>query len=241
MGKFFDIDSPVMSFLNKLADLMILNFLTILCCIPIITIGPALTALHYVVLKMVRDEEGYIFKSYFKAFKENFLQGMALGIIQLVLFGMLGMDVYMVFRVENRALFPMWIKIALIIVVVMVFFIAQWIFPLQCHFYNPIRTTIKNAILIGIAKFPRTIGLGLVWAIPIILTIITIESVPILAPIVLLFGVSAPAMLMAYLYSPAFKQFEPEEAYDAEYDSQASEEAEDSTAEDALCNSSSNE
>ena len=66
MGRIFDMDSPVMRFLTVMADLMILNILTIICCIPIITAGASLTGLHYVLLKMARNEEGYIVKSFFK-------------------------------------------------------------------------------------------------------------------------------------------------------------------------------
>lgn len=48
--------------MGKVADLIILNLLCILCCLPIVTIGPSLTALHYVTMKMVRNEESYIVK-----------------------------------------------------------------------------------------------------------------------------------------------------------------------------------
>ena len=58
--KLFNLDSPLMQALNKMADLMWLNILTMICCIPIITIGPAMTALHYMALKMARNEECYI-------------------------------------------------------------------------------------------------------------------------------------------------------------------------------------
>ncbi len=62
MGKVFALDSPFMTALNKLADLIWLNILTAICCIPVFTIGASLTALHYVVLKMAKNEEGYITK-----------------------------------------------------------------------------------------------------------------------------------------------------------------------------------
>ena len=42
---FFNLDSPVMRFLTKVADLIILNILFLICCIPIVTIGAASTAL----------------------------------------------------------------------------------------------------------------------------------------------------------------------------------------------------
>ena len=71
MGRLFNLDNPVMNALNKLADLIILNFLTMICCIPIFTIGASATALHYVALKIVRDEETYIIKGFFKSFRQN--------------------------------------------------------------------------------------------------------------------------------------------------------------------------
>lgn len=79
----FNLDSPVMQALGKVADLMWLNILTMICCIPIITIGPSLTAMHYMALKIVRNEECYITRGFFKSFKENFFQGMIIGVLTL--------------------------------------------------------------------------------------------------------------------------------------------------------------
>ena len=72
--KFFDLDSPLMQVLNKVADLLWLNILTLICCIPIVTAGASLTAMNYMALKIVRNEECYITKGFFKSFKQNFKQ-----------------------------------------------------------------------------------------------------------------------------------------------------------------------
>ena len=64
-------DSPFMRALNVLADLMILNIITIICCIPVVTAGASFTAMHYVLLKRVRGTEGYIVSTFFDAFKKN--------------------------------------------------------------------------------------------------------------------------------------------------------------------------
>jgi uncharacterized membrane protein YesL len=81
--RIFNAESPLMEGLSKVADLVILNLLVLLCCIPVITAGAALTGMHYVLLKMARDEEGYIVRSYFKSFKENFLQATGMWLIFL--------------------------------------------------------------------------------------------------------------------------------------------------------------
>ena len=94
--KIFDIDGPVIQFLNKMADLMLINILTMVCCIPIITAGAAFTAMHYMALKIVRDEECYITRGYFKSFRENFRQSTIIWLLLLLVAVILGMDFYII-------------------------------------------------------------------------------------------------------------------------------------------------
>ena len=72
--KFNLMDNVVTRALTKICDMICLNVIWLICCIPIVTIGASTTALYSVMLKMVKNEEGYIFRSFFKAFKENFRQ-----------------------------------------------------------------------------------------------------------------------------------------------------------------------
>ena len=96
MGRIFDMDSPVMRFLGRLADLMILNLVTLLCCLPVVTIGASLTAMHYVLLKMVRNEESYIVRSFFKSFKQNFKQATVIWLIILLFLVIFGADIMII-------------------------------------------------------------------------------------------------------------------------------------------------
>ena len=66
MGRLFDTDNIVWRFLGRVADLVILNFLFLLCSIPIVTIGASWTALYSVTLKAVKNEESYIAKGFLK-------------------------------------------------------------------------------------------------------------------------------------------------------------------------------
>ena len=63
MDRIFNMDNKFFTFMSRVADLIILNLLFLLCCIPIVTIGPAITAMYYVTMKMVRNEESYIARS----------------------------------------------------------------------------------------------------------------------------------------------------------------------------------
>src|SRR5699024_10557514 len=71
MNRFFSMDNKFFVFMGKVADLCLLNLVCLACCIPIVTAGASITALYYVTLKMVRNEESYIFRSFFKSFKHN--------------------------------------------------------------------------------------------------------------------------------------------------------------------------
>ena len=70
-----------MRFLSKVADMIILNILFLITCIPIFTIGASMTALYYVTLRMVSGEEGPVSKDYFRSFKQNFRQATVIWLI----------------------------------------------------------------------------------------------------------------------------------------------------------------
>ena len=63
MGKLFNLDSPVMQGLSKVADLIVLNLMTVLCSLPVITAGAARAALYDAVTRMLQDE-GRLYSSF---------------------------------------------------------------------------------------------------------------------------------------------------------------------------------
>ena len=74
MRGIFSYDNPVMRFIGKFWDVLILNILWLICSIPVFTIGAATTAVYYVTLKLARDDDGYTIRSFFRSFRQNFRQ-----------------------------------------------------------------------------------------------------------------------------------------------------------------------
>ena len=207
MGKFFDLDSSFMRFLSRMADVMILNILVLITCIPIFTIGASMSALHYVLIKMVRNEETYIFKMYFKSFKENFVQGTILWLIMLLIGSIFGFDLYIfVHAGETGMVFPWPVVVAVIVITALYLMTLMYVFPLQARFVNTVGKTIKNAFLMMILNFPRTVCMFFLYAIPVVLLFISSFATPFL----IMFGVAAPALGAVYLYRGVFSKFEPE-------------------------------
>lgn len=201
MGRLFNLDSPLMQFLNKVADLMWLNVLTLICCIPIFTIGASLTAAHYAALKLKRNEEGYITREFFKSFKMNFKQATLIWLIALVFIIILACDFYIMGNSEGISY---WIRVVIMAAGVLLTFTLTWVFAMQARFTNTIRSTIKNAFAFSILKFPRTILMILVNLVPIVLFVLDLR----MFPIVLFFGISVPTYISAMLYNKVFKNLE---------------------------------
>ncbi|MCR5301188.1 MAG: DUF624 domain-containing protein [Lachnospiraceae bacterium] len=186
MGKAFNFEGPVFSFLSRLADLFWLNLLFILCCIPVITVGAASTAMYYVTLKMAKNEEGYITRSYFKAFKDNFVQATVIWVLFVVVSLIMLLD----FRIAggsttdifNSAAVSNVIVVSVGVMLIVVVMTMTYVFPLLAQFENTVRNTVKNAFLISIRHLPYTflmifialIPTALIWFFPAFLILVLI-------------------------------------------------------------------
>ena len=205
MGKFFNLDSPLMMFLSKMADLMILNVITLLLCIPIITAGSAMTALYYMTLKIVKGEETYIVRGYFKSFKENFKQATIIWILALVV-GLILIGDFMILGGTTQT-FGKVLKVLIMIIAVVYIFTMTYLFPVLSRFENTIKNTIRNAFLMSVLSFPRTILMIVINVLPTVLLIL----VPQVTPFVMMFGFAVPAYLCSMQFKKIFSRYEPEE------------------------------
>ena len=203
MGKLFNLDSPILRVLGTLADMCLLNIMTILCCLPVFTAGASITAMHYVLLKMVRNEEGYVWKDFWKSFKENLWQGMAIGSILLIFVAFFLVDCYIFKGMVETVSVPMLaIAGAFALFLYMIYLYA---FPLLAHFHNTVLGTIKNAFFVGVMAFPQTILMMIVTALPVVL----VYQYAQILPLIIMFGLTAPAYFCAWMYSKTFKKIEP--------------------------------
>lgn len=173
--KLFNLDSPVMVFLSKVANLMILNVLTIICCIPIFTAGAAITALYYVTIKMARGDDPYIIKGYFKSFKENFKQATIIWLIMLVILAIIAVDwrVTLVMMTGNSAKI---MKTVLFIVSFLLLLTGLYIFPVLSRFDNTVKNTFRNAFLISFMNLPKSVLIVIIHLIPVALLLVTIQG-----------------------------------------------------------------
>ncbi len=205
MGAIFNLDNPVWNFMSKVADLIILNILAIVCSVPIVTIGASWTAMYFVTIRMVRKEESYIVKDFFRSFKENFKQSTIIWLIALAAIAIFVGDV-MIYRMIPEQI-PQALMIAVLILAYLVLGTIIYVFPLLSRFHNTTKGTIKNAFLVSLVNVPYTLVFVVLLVIPIIIAFFVIEA----APFILLFGFSLPAYIASIFWVRIFKKFELKE------------------------------
>ena len=215
----FKLDSPLMNFLNKLCDIMILNILVLVFSLPIFTIGAAVTAGYYMSFKMVKNEENYIVKGFWKAFKENFRQSTALWLIILAVCGVLFVGYRIV--LYSGLSFDRWLRLGLITVTLIIALGVSFVFALQARFTNTVKHTLKNSFLMALSHLPSAVLFVVSYAVPVIL----LYFIPQILPVIVLLAIGLLIYLKSFLFLKIFKKYE--DALDTKADEEADNESED--------------
>lgn len=190
--KFFSVDSPVYQFMQRLWDIFLLNLLWVLFCIPIVTIGGSTIAAFSVLLRMSEDKEGHVAKDFFKAFKENFKQGVLIGLLPPVCFEAVYLDIQF-YNLTGKLPFLILGCISAYIFI----FCLIYVFPLLARYDNTVINSIKNSFKIGMKFFGRTMFLLVIIAVELLIIFWNLTTMfvgAIIGPACIMFTISGVAM-----------------------------------------------
>ena len=207
--RFNMMDNVVVRALSKLGDMICLNVMWLVCCIPVVTIGASTTALYTVMLKLVKNEEGYVFRGFLKAFKTNFKQStiiwlivLALGIVWTVDFRMAGLMPGMA-GIVMSAIF---LALGFILLSVLLY-----IFPLTARYENGIKATFKNALILTVARLPYTLAMDAIVVAAVVVSLWSTVTIVFALPIWLIIGGALIAWANSYILRKVFVIFEGDE------------------------------
>lgn len=146
--KFFSINSPFAAAVNKLVQMIWVGILWFVCSIPLVTVGAATTALYEVLLKMEKDQEGYLSISFLCAFREN-IKNATLVWIPLfaagVVFGV-NLFYYAVFGGSSFRVQSVVFAVLLLLVVTL----SGYAFPVLARFENTTAGTLRMAAVLAV-------------------------------------------------------------------------------------------
>ena len=194
-------------FLRRMFDLMVLNILWLLCCLPVFTFGPASSALARVMITLVRGGSEAVAKNFFLAFRRDFGRAVVLGLIGLLGLAIAVSDILFALSLSGG------MKILFLIVAVLVsslvFSYLAYIFALHAFFENSIAGQIRNALSLAAASPMETLAIWLCFAVPVAAILLLPRIVLVyIGFLYILFGVSCPAYFAAKHQAKVIARFD---------------------------------
>lgn len=188
-----------MQALSVAADLLVLNALTLVCSLPLVTAGASFAALHDITGQIVRGDESYLVKPFFRSFAANWKKSTLLGLVFLLAAALLYFD-----YLAASALAPV-LRLPVAAICFIVLAIAMYAFALLARYENSLGATLKNAVSLAVGFFPRTLAMVLFAT---VLWLLSIHYYRFGVPVLLMFGFSLPCYVNALLTKGVFDKLE---------------------------------
>jgi uncharacterized membrane protein YesL len=199
-------EGRVSSVLNTIGDLIILNLLTLVCSIPVFTIGAAFSSMYQILIKIARKEEGHIVGPYFKAFRENFRKSTIIWFIGGGISLFLAFDIFLLskFSFSYSRIYQ---------IILCIFFFLTVMFTLfalvtEAHFENTIKNIIVNGMKFSVIHIFLSVLVTALTIAPFLMLHLTLR----LIPLFLLLGYSGPGYVCGLYFSDLFSRYEKENA-----------------------------
>lgn len=160
--RFFNGENPFWKEMGRVYDAFVLNLLWMLCCLPVFTVGPATIAFYYAMIALVREEEGYVSKDFFRSFKRNFKQGVWVGLLLMAVGGFLALDI-VIARRSGTGIFTFFM-VFFFILLVFWSFVTLYTFPILAKFEKSTRDALIWAFALSVQNLPKTLLMLLVLA-----------------------------------------------------------------------------
>ncbi|MDO4475861.1 MAG: YesL family protein [Lachnospiraceae bacterium] len=172
----FSMENPFWRFVGRVVDLVWINVLTLVCCLPVFTIGAAISAMDKILIQIVVKEEGSLTKGYFKAFKENFKRSTVVWLPSLFALLILFYNAWLIHQGVMDGLGKGMITVAGVsigILAVVIVSVLQYYLALTARFDADLKQTLKNAGLLAFAFFPRTLSILVIMLFPVALMMLS--------------------------------------------------------------------
>ena len=212
--KLFNPDSPLMSFLTRLADLVILNLLWLVCCVPVVTIGASTTAMYHVLRHLQDGGVTSITRDFFQSFKSDFKQATLVYLVLLIPTVAVVMNAW-ILSGQSSDVVPVYVRAIWMVSVLLLTFVVSFVYPVMAYFEDTVWKTLRTAAVLAVAKLPRTILISILNLLPIIVMFVSFAFFLQSSIFWLLIGGSLIGYLNMLILKPVFKKLIPESDADA--------------------------
>ena len=168
----FSPDSKFMDIIGRITDLILLNLIFLITCLPLFTVGAAVTAMYTVCFRLMREECSGIFKTYFRAFKDNFRQGT---LVFLILVAVIVPALYYFgFLIKLDGILR-YACLPFILIIAAGLMTGSYVFPWISQFENTAVQALTNALILSISRLPRTLCILAINLVPLLVWFVNPE------------------------------------------------------------------
>lgn len=205
--KFLSYDGLLARIVRYIWNLFVLNICFILCCLPVITIGAAISAMYAVFLNDFR--ESGVLRKFFGAFAENFKQATVIWLIFMALAAVLAANWYylLTYSVGGNGL----LLAVAAVVSVLYLSVVSFAFALQAKFENSPLQTMKNALILSIGKLFSGVLMSFVNLFPVIMFVVDLDVFVNVVAIWIPLGFALQIQINALIVRRVFRKLQPEE------------------------------
>ena len=200
----FNPDSALMITMAQITDCIFLSLLWLLCCFPVFTAGASCAAMYDSVFRAFRQGEKNSWGRFFRVFKDNLKSGILPGLVSILLFYLLLKAVVGTWNAAATGALSFAVFAAAAFAAVLVLGILALIFPVLSRFENSFFALLKNSLFLAMANLPRTMFLGILCAVSILLCLRFVFP--------LFFLPALASLISTLLIEPMFRPFMPEDS-----------------------------
>ena len=148
----FDTDNFFMKICEKILDLVTVNLIFLLSCLPIVTIGIAKVSLYQTLFAIKGARRVKVTATYVQAFRKNWKVGFKLGLLELSIVGISLFDLLLFWKHETMP-FQM-LKATCIGVIIFASLLCLCVYPLAAKFEMTVKDLLQTGLIMVSLHFP---------------------------------------------------------------------------------------
>lgn len=204
MGNLFRPDSPLMRFMMLVTNLICLNVLWLISCIPVITAGAATTAMCSVLIGYIEGKDDAVLKPFFRAFRENFRIATPLWLVNFLIGAVMAAEI--LYLSVNSVL---WLQIVFAVLLFVYAAATAYLYPILARYQTPRRSALFNCFALSLRHLFSSLCVVVLNALPIVLLVGFTGIFWKTIIVWLLIGFSLIAYLDMRILLPIFKRYDP--------------------------------
>lgn len=202
-----DNDSIFGQIMTRCGIIIAANILFVVFSLPVITAGPALAALYYVMLKVLRgDRELNPFKTFWQGFRMNFRQAVICWLVLIALIAVGAMDISICMQAGGALA---WVKYATYAIAAAVIIVCSYLVPVMAAFEDTIPNLLRNAVFFIGRRPLKMIPVLFANIVPMAITFLDRRMLPLYAFMWSTFGFAAVAMFVSSVLIKDFEVYLP--------------------------------